>query len=263
MLGQGEDLSARSFLDLLSSAHPLREPGTDHHLTFLSSVSIIPFFKNRVQLVRIRCTQEREVVASWPVERVPYMHSFSVTETHALVLAHPFYVDVVCMMYEASPFRCLQWLQHDPATLYVVELSTGHVTPLTMENVFTMHHVNAYNIGDRGDTIVMDISAYPDPSFVGNLRLAILRDPNARNSFPAQAELRRYEIDLCSKTVKRVHLSPSVPGFITHLDMPMLNEEHRARHYCFVYGLVLKTDNVTLSKAAVVKRDVCGQGRDR
>ncbi|KAK7109885.1 uncharacterized protein [Littorina saxatilis] len=250
------------FLELLSSAHPLPEAGTKHHLTFLSSVSLFPLVKNRMQLVRIKSTQEREVVASWPVDSVPYMHSFSVTETHALLLAHPFYVNVMCMVYEATPFNCLDW-QHDaPSALYAVELKTGKVTELSMQNVFTMHHVNAYNLDVDGNRIVMDISAYPNPNFVGSLSLSVLRDPAARDSFPAHAQLQRYEIDLGAGTVQRVDLAPPTPAFVEFLDMPTMNEGHRSRSYCFVYGLVLKTDNVTLSRVAIVKRDVCGQGRD-
>ena len=250
-----------SFLDLLSSAHPLPEVGTEHHLTFLSSVSILPFQPNRMQLVRVRSTQEREVVASWAVDRVPYMHSFSVTETHALLLAQPFYVNVMCMVYEAMPFDCLDWQDHASSDLYVVELKTGRMVHLTMDNVFTMHHVNAYN--DGPGRILMDISAYPDPSFVGSLRLSVLRDPKARNDFPAHAQLQRYEVDLNTKTVRRVHLPPPRPAYINFLDMPTMNERRRSLRYCYVYGLVLKTDNVTLSKVAIVKRDLCGNQEDR
>ncbi|XP_076439752.1 retinoid isomerohydrolase-like [Babylonia areolata] len=257
----GEVVSGASFLDLLSSAHPLPEPGTGHHLTFLSSVSVLPFVRDRLQLVRIRSTTEREVVAAWPVDRVPYMHSFSVTASHALLLAHPFYVSVSCMVYEATPFNCLEWSQHSPSALYVVELRTGKVVELSMENVFTMHHINAYDAGPG--RIVMDISAYPDPSFVGSLRLSTLRDPVARNAFPAHAHLQRYHVDLVRGTVTRVHLTPPSPAFISYLDMPTLNERFRSRRYCFVYGLVLKTDNETLSHIAIVKRDVCGKGGDR
>nr|KAG5708348.1 hypothetical protein BaRGS_034379 [Batillaria attramentaria] len=249
------------FLNLLSSAHPLPEPGTDNHLTFLSSVSLLPWERNLMELVRIRSTLDREVVASWGVDQVPYMHSFSVTETHALLLAHPFYVNVACMMSEVTPFECLDWKGDMPSTLYVVHLQSGHLSTLLMDNVFTMHHVNAFNL-DNG-RIIMDISAYPNPNFVASLRLSILRDPERRNSFQAHAELQRYEVDLETNRVRRVPLDPPTPGFINLLDMPSLNENLRARPYCFVYGLALKVDNVSLSKTAIVKRDMCGLQRDR
>ncbi|KAL8570355.1 hypothetical protein ACOMHN_035773 [Nucella lapillus] len=253
-----ESLGISSFLNLLSSAHPLPEPGTDHHLTFLSSMSLTG---HRMQLVRVRSSQERQVIASWTVARIVYMHSFSVTETHALILAHPFYVNVLCMLRKATPFRCLDWKEEEAATLYVVELKTGEVTELTMQNVFTMHHVNAYNLDHH--RLIMDLSTYPDPSFVGSLQLPILRDPVARNGFPAQARLQRFEVNLLKRTVTRVEMSVPQPAFINSLDMPTLNERYRSRHYCYVYGLVVKTDNLSLSKVAVVKRDVCGNGGDR
>ena len=37
---------------------------------------------------------------------------------------------------------------------------------------------------------------------------------------------------------------------------------YRSTHYCFMYGVAPKTDNKTLTKGAIVKRDLCGKGRD-
>ncbi|XP_076461782.1 uncharacterized protein LOC143294236 [Babylonia areolata] len=257
-----DSVGMATFLSLLSTAHPLPEPGTDHHLTFLSSLSLLPMKDHRMQLVRVKATEDREVVASWPVDRIPYMHSFSVTKTHALLLAQPFYVNVACMLRRATPFRCLDWRGEELARLYVVELRTGRLRTLTMGNVFTMHHVNAYDLGPH--SLVMDLSTYPDPSFVGHLQLPVLRDPRARNAFPAHAQLQRFHVDLLTGLVTRMRLTPPRgPAFVNFLDMPTINESRRSRHYCFVYGVAVKTDNVTLSRVAVVKRDLCGTGGDR
>lgn len=255
------------FLNLLSSAHPLPEPRTDKYLTFLSSISVLPWIPSRMQLVRVLSTSQREVVASWEVERVAYMHSFSVTQTHALLLAHPMYVNVPCMITRVTPFDCLDWRPDiTPGTLYVVNLQSGEVTSLTMDTVvFTMHHINAFNLQTEGQ-IILDLSAYPDPKFVASLRLSILRDPSRRNNFPVHTSLLRFLVDLRAKTVQQVVLTPPQQpslDFVSRLDMPSINECFRARKYCFVYGVVVKMDNSTLSKVAIVKRDVCGLGRDR
>jgi carotenoid cleavage dioxygenase-like enzyme len=260
-----------TFLDLMSSAHPQPEPGTPNHLNFQTSVPLTPFSSNRIQLVRIRSTQHKEIVASWSVDRVPYMHSFSVTRTHALILAQPFYVNVMCMALKTQPFLCLDWHEQQNSTLYVVRLRDGHVRQMTMANVFTMHHVNAFNLVDDDDEdvddsnlkIIMDLSTYKNPDFVGHLQLSILRDPVKRSEFPAQAELQRYMVDLGTGTVERVHLTPPRPALLNFLDMPTLNEGHRSKPYCYVYGLVLHANNETLSSVAISKRDMCGRGRDR
>ena len=211
------------FMDMLSTAHLLPEVGTGHHLSFVCSVSMTPFEKSKIKLVRIKSTNVREEVASWDVDRVPYMHSFSVTLTHALVLAQTFYNDISCMMREARPFKCMQWDGEGNATLYVVELSTGHMTPLTMENVFTMHHLNAYNTDDG--KMIMDISAYPGPTFIDQLLVKILRDPVARNTISYNGQIKRFEVDLAARTVKRLALNLVQPAFINAFDMPTMNEE--------------------------------------
>ena len=47
----------------------------------------------------------------------------------------------------------------------------------------------------------------------------------------------------------------SIAGYI---DMPTINEKYRFQHYCKVYGIVLKKDNITLSKISIAKKDLCG-----
>ncbi|GFN92086.1 beta,beta-carotene 15,15'-monooxygenase [Plakobranchus ocellatus] len=244
------------FLNLLSSAHPLPEPGTDNHLTFLSSVAVMPWADHTMKLIRMKSLKRRRVIAQWPVAKLPYMHSFSVTATKAILLASPFFVNVYCMATKVEPFSCLDWHPEEPTTLYVVDLKSGDLTTITMETVFTMHHVNAYDVSDT--QIVMDISTYPNPDFVSHLQLHVLMDPVARNSFDAHAKLKRITIDLTKREAHLAAVDPRpVPGIVSLLDMPAINEAYRSRHYCFVYGLVLKVDNVTLSNIAIVKKDLC------
>ncbi|XP_012943603.1 beta,beta-carotene 15,15'-dioxygenase-like [Aplysia californica] len=254
-------LQGSGFLNLLSSAHPVPEPGTNNYLTFLSSVAFYPWDSNVINLIRVKSLKRRKIIAQWPVERLPYMHSFSVTQTKAILLASPFHVNIYCMAQKAEPFSCLDWDGTQPATLYVVGLGSGHIQTVTMPCVFTMHHVNAYDVNET--TIIMDISTYPNPDFVHHLELEILRDPVKRNSFAAHALLKRLSIDLVKGQVTElpIDIDPSNPSLASLLDMPVINEKYRSKHYCFVYGLVIKTDNITLSATAVVKKDLCGRGK--
>ncbi|XP_050418492.2 beta,beta-carotene 15,15'-dioxygenase-like [Patella vulgata] len=250
------------FLDLLSSAHPLPEPGTNNHITFLSSVSLLPFWSsNAINLIRIKSAHDREVIARWDVERVPYMHSFSVTENYAILFASPFYVNVVRMLQKAEPFECLDWYPDHKTTVYIVNLKTGELKTMTTVNVFTMHHVNAY---ERKGKIIVDISAYPSPEFVKSLQMKVLFDPAKRNAFDAHALLKRFRINLEKNKINYVDRDPKTKiPYTVNLDMPTINENYRARRYCFVYGIVLKKDNINLSHISIVKRDMCRKGRDK
>lgn len=254
------DLDGTGFLNLLSSSHPLPEPGTNNHLNFLSSVSLKPWGTSVMNLIRVKSLKRRNIIAQWPVDRVPYMHSFSVTATKAILLASPLFVNVLCMARKAEPFSCLDWYPNDLAKLYVVHLKSGNLTTITMKNIFAMHHINAYDLNER--EIIMDVSSYPSPDFVNHLQLHILRDPVKRNSFAAHAQLKRIVIDLSKLEAHEIPLdSDSVPRLASLLDMPVINEAYRSKHYCFVYGLVLKTDNKTLSNIAIVKKDLCHEGQ--
>lgn len=246
-----------AFLSFLSSAHPLPEYGTTNRFTFLSSVSLVPWIKSTISLIRINSTKKRQLVARWKVEKVPYMHSFSVTKHYVVIFASPFYVNTIKMVKTAEPFTSLDWFPDEKTNIYVVKIATGEVTSLQVDNMFCMHFVNAFENPDG--KIVVDASTYPNPDFVGSLQMDILMDPVRRNSFDTHALLRRYVIDVDNQAVEvsKFESSVSVP-FSIYLDMPVINELYRYRTYCYVYGLVLKTDDVNLSHIALVKKNVCG-----
>jgi carotenoid cleavage dioxygenase-like enzyme len=91
------------------------------------------------------------------------------------------------MVRYAAPIKGLDWKENDPTIIYIVNIKTGNVTTLKTDNIFTMHHINAF---EKGKEIIVDISSYPNPNFVKNLEVNILRDPIKRNSFDAHAYVR-------------------------------------------------------------------------
>ncbi|KAK3108235.1 hypothetical protein FSP39_003754 [Pinctada imbricata] len=259
---QGGKTGSVTFLNFLSSAHPLPEYGTGNHITFLSSVSLIPGIKSKITTVRIRTADKREEIAHWEVDRVPYMHSFSVTQNYVIFFASPFYVNVMKMIRYAEPFNCLDWNKNEVTTVYVVEIKTGKVYTMKTENMFTMHHINAFESGKR--EITVDVSSYPSPQFVKDLQMKILLDPIERNNFDAHALLKRYHIDIDRKEVTAVSfpVSKTVP-FANKLDMPTINENYRYQNYCYIYGVVLKSDDTNLSHISLVKKDICNASGDK
>jgi hypothetical protein len=42
-----------------------------------------------------------------------------------------------------------------------------------------------------------------------------------------------------------------------------INENYRSKEYCYVYGTVMKIDNSTLSRLAIVKKDLCNENNDK
>ncbi|KAL5005772.1 hypothetical protein ScPMuIL_016930 [Solemya velum] len=243
------------FLSFLSSAHPLPEYGTSNFLTFLSSISLVPGIKNRMSLIRIISGEKREAIASWEVDRVAYMHSFSATQNYAALFAMPFYVNVEKMVLTAEPFDSLDWYDNANTTIYLVHLKTGHVTKHTTENLFTMHHITST---PSKQTPLRSSSICP------HLELKILRDPVRRNQFPAHALLKRFYIDLVTGNVDVTlfNASPVYP-YANMLDMPAINEKYRYKDYRHIYGLVLKTNDVNLDQIALVKKDLYNSSNDK
>lgn len=256
--------SRKSMFDMLSfvsTAHPLPEIGKTSSLVFLSKMSLTPFSKSTVNLVRIKATEEREIIASIPVDKLPYMHSFSVTKNYAILFFSPIFVNTFKMARTGHPFEGLDWYGDQQTRVHVINLKTGEVTSMDTENTFTMHHANAYE--DEKGNIVLDLVTYDDPNFITSMTLDNFRDPVKRNNISFTAKFKRYNIDMKAKKVTPYSF-PNAKGqeFMTHFDFPKINEKYRAKKYCIMYGITVKPDGKTITKNGMVKKNVCEKGRD-
>lgn len=246
--------------DTMSTAHPVPEPDTFNHLTILVSMKLIgPHY---ITLVRIRSTNEREIVASWPVWNMPYMHSLGVTTTHALLFAPPHFIDMMCLLVKHTPYDCMSWRPDLGSTVYAVELRTGKVTTLPMEAVYAKHHVNAFDFDDNN--IVMDICAYEEPQGPAtDFILDHLRNPGDFGLYQKYSTLTRFRIDLEQGVVTRQKLPTPSSAFIADLEMPAFNEAFRAKFYCYAYGLNIRPSSQNGASFSIVKRDLCAEGKGR
>jgi carotenoid cleavage dioxygenase-like enzyme len=144
----------------------------------------------RYEVVAVDAARGRRVLATVPVRRPGYMHSFGLTGRYAVLAEFPYVIDPTRLLLSGRPFaenyrwrpeRGMRWLLVDRA---------GARPPLVCEGdaCFAFHHVNAW---DDGGDVVVDLVAYDDPAVVGALYLDRVRDPAA--TFPA-ARLRRYRL---------------------------------------------------------------------
>ena len=138
----------------------------------------------------------------------------------------------------------------------------GRVLTLKTERRFTLHHVNSYELDEN--TIVVDYITYPDVLVLKNLRLNIIRDPKKRDKLsPNKCRIRRYTLHLNNQTVV-----PSKLGnkrglqFLNHFDMPAINENYQYKKYCVIYGLAMKSDDVSFSRFKLIKKNVCDSRKD-
>ncbi|XP_061180479.1 beta,beta-carotene 15,15'-dioxygenase-like [Saccostrea echinata] len=249
------------FLSILSVAHPLQEYGTNHHLTFLQSESMEPKVSSKFTLVRTKSADIREKIAEWNVKKMPYLHSFSTTERYAIILACPFYVNIEKILTGHLPVDSMFFDKDEPTLTYIVNIKTGKVTTIATENVYTLHHVNAYELDE--DTIFMDIASYSDAAVVALLEMDTIMNETRRNAYPYKPYLKRFRIDL--KAEKMTPLSFDVNPKVPHVNMleaPTINELYRSKHYCYIYGAVFKSDFKTFGNFSFVKKDICNTTGD-
>ncbi|XP_059147800.1 uncharacterized protein LOC131935416 [Physella acuta] len=259
-----QNLSRVGFIDLMSVAHPLVEPGTHTTFTVVTRVSLVPGIEHELCLLRMTSPVDRQRISCWPVgHKVVYLHSFSLTLTRAVVMVSPLYLKgAACILATAAPFECFEWLPHEPSVLYVITLSTGKVTAVkvTPPSVFSLHHINAYDTS--AGTIVMDVVSHQNTDVLQGLMLDVLRDPVRRDSLDVHAMVVRVTIwlDDVRASVTRLDATDE-PTVASRLEFPAINELYRSRDYCYVYGIVLKADHVTFSKMLLVKKDLCAGGK--
>lgn len=111
----------------------------------------------------------RTVVGSWRTDRVPYMHSFGLTPSHAVLVAHPFTVKPLDMLWSNRGYiDHFDWRPQEGTRLIVMDRITGQVVEHEADALFIFHTVNAF---ERGGETVLDVLAYPSASIVDDLRV--------------------------------------------------------------------------------------------
>jgi carotenoid cleavage dioxygenase-like enzyme len=112
--------------------------------------------------------RRRNVIGSWKTNRVPYVHSFGLTARHAILVAHPFDVSPVKMLWSSKGYiDHFDWHAEEGTRLVLIDRASGKVREHLTEPFFTFHTVNAF---ERGDETVLDLQAYPDAGIVASLR---------------------------------------------------------------------------------------------
>ncbi|XP_060066167.1 beta,beta-carotene 15,15'-dioxygenase-like [Ylistrum balloti] len=245
----------------MSSAHPVPEYGTSSRIEFMTIPSFYPGTKHRMAVVRITTLDSTEMVAEWETDQLHYMHSFSVTPNYVILFAAPYTISIMKMMQTCSVEGGMVWDGNANTTIYVVEIKTGRVHTLQTETVFVIHHINAFETPDG--KIVMDLPTQINPFAFDYFDFSYLFNKTARMDILSTPVLKRYTIDLRTKTVSKTVFEngPKAPC-AGALEMPVINENYRHIKYCYIYGQVINYNGKGFSHFALVKKDVCNNKGD-
>jgi len=112
--------------------------------------------------------RQRDVVGSWRTKRVPYVHTFGLTPRHVILVAQPFAVAPVKMLWSSKGYiDHFDWHPEEGTRLVIIDRSSGEVREHVTEAFFVFHTVNAF---ERGDATVLDLLAYPNADIMASLR---------------------------------------------------------------------------------------------
>jgi carotenoid cleavage dioxygenase-like enzyme len=112
--------------------------------------------------------RQRKVVGSWQTKRVPYVHTFGLTPKHAILVAHPFTVAPLKMLWSSKGYiDHFDWHPEEGTRLVTIDRSNGAVREYVTDPFFVFHTVNAF---ERDDATVLDLLAYPNADIMASLR---------------------------------------------------------------------------------------------
>ena len=105
-----------------------------------------PLAHHTLTVYRMNTTFFRHPIATIDLPKVNYIHSFSVTQTRAIIFAYPFYYKFIDAPFGAYVEKFLTWDKEAVTHIYEVDLATGKVVEQTTDSTFCFHHVNAWDL---------------------------------------------------------------------------------------------------------------------
>ncbi|MFB6120930.1 MAG: carotenoid oxygenase family protein [Halobacteriaceae archaeon] len=157
-------------------SHPIRDPETGAMWNVATR-----FGRQSTYSVRRRAAGEtaRTEVATVPVDRPAYVHSFALSESHVVIVESPLVVHPLRLLAPGTtPFiERYRWRPARGTRFTVVDRATGEVVGRPRAPpFFCFHQVGAF---EDGDDVVVDLVAFEDASAVSALSLDALRAGDA------------------------------------------------------------------------------------
>jgi beta,beta-carotene 9',10'-dioxygenase len=191
--------------------------------------------------------RKRSLVASLPVAKPGYMHSFGMSERYLILSEFSFRLQgALPLAFGDQPFiKNFEWQPDSDSVFYVVDKETGAlVATATADPFFAFHHINAYDVEGA---VVVDLCAYDDPSVIDEAFLEHVRADDA--PAPGSGEFRRYTVPLNGGRATYT----TIPDL--RFELPRIYyERYNMQPYRYVYGVGAAPDGGFLDH--LVKVDV-------
>ena len=170
-------------------------------------------------------------LASIPVSKPAYMHSFGMTENYIILTEFPLVVNPIKLLLWLKPYiENFSWEPKRGTPFWVIDRHNGNVVGrYDADPFFAFHHINAFELGDE---LVIDLAAYPDADIISSYYLNRLKDENLEIPF---GKLRRYRLPLNGSRATYETIS-DVCMELPHIDYARYNTRSDYR-YVYAVGL--------------------------
>ncbi|TML00232.1 MAG: carotenoid oxygenase family protein [Actinobacteria bacterium] len=233
----------------LPTAHPHRDPASGALIGYTTKLGA----RSKYQLFTQAPGRPARILASIGVGEPAYMHSFALTERHAVLVAGPLVVKPIELaLRRGGLIESFHWKADRATQIYVLDRHTGErVANLDTDALFCFHHVNAF---ERDGEIVMDLIGYDDPGVIDRFYWDAI-DAESRKGAPPT--VRRYRLPLDGRR------DVAVEQLSDHaIEMPRINYARcNGSAYRYAYGIGDGPSN-GWDSVPIVKLDVDGGGAD-
>jgi carotenoid cleavage dioxygenase-like enzyme len=203
------------------------------------------------RFVRIEPDGKIHVVGEIPVKKPSYMHSFGMSSRYLILTEFPLVVQPLSLLFQIRPFiENFKWKPGKGTRITLMDRFSGDIfCSLKTDAFFAFHHINAF---EKGDELIFDINAYPNPDVISAFYLDKLKDERSEIPF---GDLRRYRINLKSKKISSELLSDE--------NLELSNHDYRRFNmngdYQYVYGVSLNKAKRAGFYNQLVKIDIKNQ----
>jgi beta,beta-carotene 9',10'-dioxygenase len=114
-------------------------------------------------------------IASLPVTRPAYLHSFGMSQNYFIIAEFPLVVNPIDLLLWLRPYiENFKWEPRRGTRFWVIDRQTGELAgQYEGEAFFAFHHINAF---EAGGELVVDLAGYDDAQIIQSYYLNRLRD---------------------------------------------------------------------------------------
>lgn len=182
----------------IMTAHPqfdFKRQKVVNALLYIGALSYIAFYEHEGS------SRKRQEIARLSFQKLPYVHSFGMTDEHIILVSHPHRMIPASLLWSNKGFiEAFSWQPEGATEIYVFDRRTKAWRRYETDPFFVFHVAHAYSDGDE---LVLDLAAHSSAEFISEYRTDQLKQqlPEIRS------RLRRLRLNSKSGQVKSEELS--------------------------------------------------------